>query len=204
MSRARVSPGLGLAPALLLGLGSPFPLSVCSLGLYSVADFPPAGGPVWHWPPPHVCVGGACLSGRRLRRLPPVLLAAAACAAAVQCSPELALASRHVLCPMRLVRCRHPHLWRGCPRHSSGVPLPLAVAPRGMPRQPHLHVLVTGGVQLIAEPHVRLRCIALGGGRWRACVASSFLTGPLTTGWATRCASCWGAVPLGLVRRGGF
>jgi hypothetical protein len=40
-TRARVSPGLGLAPALLLGLGSPFPLSVCSLGLYSVADFPP-------------------------------------------------------------------------------------------------------------------------------------------------------------------
>jgi hypothetical protein len=58
---------------------------------------------------------------------------------------SLHLQACHVLCPMRPTRCRHLPLWGGCPHHSSGVPLPLAGAPRGMPRQPHLHVLVVQG-----------------------------------------------------------
>jgi hypothetical protein len=82
---------------------------------------------------------------------------------------------------------------------TSGAPLPLAVAPRGMSRRPCLCVLVVRGAQLSAELHAQLSSVVLGGGWWRTCVASSF-----PTGWATRCASCWGAVPLGLVRRGGF
>jgi hypothetical protein len=150
----------------------------------------------------------------------PISLAAAACVAAGQCFPELARAGCHVLCPMRPARCWHPHLWRGCPCHSPGVPLPLAVAPRGMPRQPHLHVLVTRGIQLSTEPHLhvlvtrgiqlstephlQLSYTVLGGGRWHICAVSSFLMGPLTMGWATCCTSCWGAAPLGLARRGGF
>jgi hypothetical protein len=87
---------------------------------------------------------------------------------------------------------------------TSGAPLPLAGAPRGMSRQPHLCVLVIRDAQLSTELHAQLSSVVLGGGWWRFCAASSFLTGPLTTGWATRCVSCWGAVPLGLVRRGGF
>jgi hypothetical protein len=92
----------------------------------------------------------------------------------------------------------------GCPCHLLGVPLPQAVAPRGRPHQPHLHALVIRGVQLSAELRLRLGCIILGGGRRRACVVSSFLTGPLTMGWAPCCTRCWGAVPFGLARRGGL
>jgi hypothetical protein len=69
-----------------------------------------------------------------------------------------------VLCPMRPARCRHPDRWEGGLHHSLGVPLPLAVAPQGMPRQPCLHVLITRDIQLIAEPYVWLRYIVLGGG----------------------------------------
>jgi hypothetical protein len=134
----------------------------------------------------------------------PISLAAAACVAAGQCFPELARAGCRVLCPMRPARCWHPHLWSGCPCHSPGVPLPLAVAPRGMPCQPHLHVLVTRGIQLSTEPHLQLSYTVLGGGRWHICAVSSFLTGPLTTGWAPCCTRCWGAVPFGLARRGGL
>jgi hypothetical protein len=65
-----------------------------------------------------------------------------------------------------------------------------------MPRQPCLCVLITRGTQLHAEPLGWLSCIALGGGWWRTCAASSFLTGPLTTGWATHCTSCWGLCSL--------
>jgi hypothetical protein len=91
----------------------------------------------------------------------------------------------------------------GCLHRMLGTPLPLAVAPRGMPRLPRLHLLITRGAQLSAELHSQLSCVVLGGGWQHLCAASSFLTGPLTTGWATHCTSCWGAVPLGLARRGG-
>jgi hypothetical protein len=92
----------------------------------------------------------------------------------------------------------------GCLRHILGAPLPLAVAPRGMSHQPHLCILIIRGAQLSAELHLQLSCVILGGGWWHFCIASSFLTCPLTTGWATCCTSCWRAVPLGLARRGGF
>jgi hypothetical protein len=124
--------------------------------------------------------------------------------AAVQHHLLLTPVSYCVLCPMRPTQRRILCSLGWGPRQALGAPLPLVVVPQGMPRQPYLHVLITRDIQLIAEPHVWLRCIALGGGQWRACVASSFLTGPLTTGWAMCCTRCWGAVSFGLARRGGL
>jgi hypothetical protein len=102
----------------------------------------------------------------------------------------------------RVLRSRRPtrrrilHSLGWGPRQALGVPLPLVVAPQGMPRQPCLCVLVTSDAQLHAEPPVWLSYTVLGGGWWRTCVVPSFLTGPLTTGWATRCTRCWGVRPL--------
>jgi hypothetical protein len=112
--------------------------------------------------------------------------------------------SHCVLCPMRPIRCCSPLHWGGCLHCLLGVPLPLAVAPRCMPCQPLLCAPVIRGAQLSAELHLQLSCIVPGRGRRHFCIASSFLTGPLTMGWATYCTSCWGAVPLGLARRGGL
>jgi hypothetical protein len=101
-----------------------------------------------------------------------------------------------VLCSRRPTRRRILHSLGWGPRQALGVPLPLVVAPQGMPRQPCLCVLVTSDAQLHAEPPVWLSYTVLGGGWWRTCVVPSFLTGPLTTGWATRCTRCWGVRPL--------
>jgi hypothetical protein len=110
----------------------------------------------------------------------------------------------HVLCPMRPTQHRILHSLGWGPHQALGVPLPLAVAPQGMPCQPYLCVLIARDTQLHTEPPGWLSCIVLGGGRWHTCVASLFLTGPLTTGWALCCTRCWGAVPLGLAGWGGL
>jgi hypothetical protein len=48
--------------------------------------------------------------------------------------------------------------------------MPLAVAPQGMSRQPHLCALVIRGAQLSTELHLRLSCVLLGGGWWCLCI----------------------------------
>jgi hypothetical protein len=111
---------------------------------------------------------------------------------------------RRVLCSRRPTRRRILHSLGWGPRQALGVPLPLVVAPQGMPHQPCLCVLVVRDTQLHAEPPVWLSCIILGGGRWHACAISLFLTGPLTTGWALCYTSCWGAMPFGLAGGGGL
>jgi hypothetical protein len=155
-------------------------------------------------PSPHMCRRHLLVWEMSVTSFSLSALAASTCVAAVQHHLLLALVSCCVLCSKRPTRRRILHSLGWGPRQALEVPLPLAVAPQGMPRQPCLHVLITGDIQLIAEPHVWLRYIVPGGGWRRACVVSSFLTGPLTTGWATCCTSCWGAVPLGLARRGGL
>jgi hypothetical protein len=183
-------------------------LSIRSLVGYSLADCPPPPLPeglcsagllptcVWEAP--------ACLGDVQDTFPPLSALAAFTCVAAVQHHFLLALVSCCVLCPMRPTRRHILHSLGWGPRQALGVPLPLVVAPQGMPRQPCLCVLIMRDAQLHTEPLVWLSCIILGGGRWRVCITSSFLTGPLTTGWACCCTRCWGAVPFGLARRGGF
>jgi hypothetical protein len=81
---------------------------------------------------------------------------------------------------MRLTRRRILRSLGWGPRQALGVPLPLVVAPQGMPRQPCLCVLIMRDAQLHAEPPVWLSRIVLGRGQWRTYVASSFfLQAPL-------------------------
>jgi hypothetical protein len=131
-------------------------------------------------------------------------LGASTCMAAVQHHLLLAFVSHHVLCSVRLTRCCILHSLGWGLHQALGVPLPLVVAPQGMPHQSCLCVLIMRDTQLHAEPPVWLSCIVLGGGWWHSCVTSSFLMGPLTTGWAMHCTRCWGAVPLGLAVWGGL
>jgi hypothetical protein len=53
-----------------------------------------------------------------------------------------------VLCSMRPTRCHILHSLGWGPCQALGVPLPLVVAPQGMPRQPCLCVLITRDAQL--------------------------------------------------------
>jgi hypothetical protein len=71
------------------------------------------------------------------------------------------ITGHHVLCSRRLTQCRILRSLGWGPCQALGVPLPLVVAPQGMPRQPCLCVLVMRDAQLHAEPPVWLSCITL-------------------------------------------
>ena len=70
-TRARVSPRLGLAPALLLGQVFPATLSIRSYVSVSSVNCPSFGGPLLRRPPLHLGAGGARSSGATSVTSPP-------------------------------------------------------------------------------------------------------------------------------------
>jgi hypothetical protein len=134
-TRARVSPGLGLA--LALWLGYVFPLRAECLFAFQphlLTNPPIFWRTVSPLASPHACMVGTCLSGRHPEYLPPVhwqLLH-------VQPLSSILLG----LVPMSPCGLSHrtpfqhhlPLHLRGCPHLVWVVPLPLTAGPRGMPR----------------------------------------------------------------------